>query len=250
MADSESHPQIRYFDALAERFERYAEITDGEIRPWLTGVIPDRRGQDSRAVDLGCGNGRFTGLVADRYDKVLAVDIAERQVEIARARRDRPNISYEHRDLREVAPERDGQFDLVLSVNTINHLRDHGNVLRHIRGLVAPGGHAVLVDIVHDHPWWNTRWWQYAEGTRVAAKTLVLRRSVDDSIAVLKLRWNATWIKHVTTNVPLSRDEFRRLYDAVFPDAAFVDRLQRVTCAMHWRAPQANQPARTRSATA
>jgi SAM-dependent methyltransferase len=246
--DSESHPQIRYFDGMADLFERYAEITDGEIRPWLAEVIPDRSGRGSRAVDLGCGNGRFTGLLADRYDKVLAVDIAERQVEIARATRDRPNITYEHRDMRKVTPERDGRFGLVLSVNTITQLRDYDNALRQVRGLVAPGGHAVVVDIVHDHPWWNARWWQYAEGMRVSARALVRRRSVADSVDVLRLRWHPTWLKLVTTHTPLSRDEFHRLYGTVFPGATFADHLHRVMCGMRWRAPQAEGPAGTSAA--
>jgi len=236
-ARSESPQQTRYFDILAAHYDRYAEITGDRYRSWLAGVIPDRIGQGSRAVDVGCGNGRFTGLLADRYDEVLAVDIAERQLEMARTKRDRPNIRYEHRDLRAVTPEGDGLFDLVLSVNTINHLRDHNDTLRRIRDLVAPGGHAVLVDIVYDDARSRHRLWQYQDALRHAARILVGRRSVSDALAVLKLRWHPTWIELVTTEIPLSRAQFHQRYREVFEGATFADDLLPIVCAIRWQAP-------------
>lgn len=67
------------FDPLAERFERFADIHDPVYRHWLLRAIPDRsEDRHSCAVDLGCGSGRFTPLLADRFADVLAVDISER----------------------------------------------------------------------------------------------------------------------------------------------------------------------------
>ena len=138
------------FDPLAELYERYAEINDGVYRPWLTAALDSAvvGGPRGRAADLGCGTGRFDELLADRYGSVLAVDVSARELEIARSRHGRDTISYRQRSLLDVTPETDGRFDLVFSVNTIFHLRDHDRVLPHVRSLVAPGGWAVLVDIV------------------------------------------------------------------------------------------------------
>jgi 2-polyprenyl-3-methyl-5-hydroxy-6-metoxy-1,4-benzoquinol methylase len=224
------------FDSLAELFERFAQITDDFYRPWLTSVIPDRSGQGSRAADLGCGSGRFAELLADRYDQVLAVDVAERGLEIARAKRRRDNISYECRSLLDVTAERDGRFDLVLCVNTIHNVSDPEPVLSHIRGLVAPGGHAVIVDIVRPYAWSNTRWWQYVDAAGLAAGTLVRRHSLGDALAVLRLRWHPAWIEKVTKqNATLRRAEFRQRYGPTFPGATFAD-LRPVVCAMAWPA--------------
>jgi SAM-dependent methyltransferase len=227
------------FDSLAELFERFAQITDGSYRPWLTSVVPDRRGQGSRAADLGCGSGRFVELLADRYDHVLAVDVAERGLEIARVKRRRDNISYECRSLLDVTAERDGRFDLVLCVNTVHNVSvsDPEPVLSHIRGLVAPGGRAVIVDIVRPYAWSHTRWWQYVDAVGVAARTLVRRRSLGDALAMLRLRWHPAWIEKVTKrNVTLRRAEFRQRYGSAFPGATFAD-LQPVVCAMTWQVP-------------
>jgi SAM-dependent methyltransferase len=247
--------QERPFDVLATRYERFAEIQDGIYRPWLTRAIettaagitgstsrdprhgPEARVQHGRAVDLGCGSGRFTGMLAEHYGDVLAVDIAQREVAIAEAKRGRPNIRYEHRSLLDVTADRDGRFDLVFSVNTIHLLDDHESVLPHLRSLVADGGHAVLVDIVCDPAQWATRRWHYTEGVRNAVRALIRRRSIVDSFSVLRLRLHPVWINKVANGAPLSRGEFHRVYAEVFPGATFTDALQSVSCGLTWQRP-------------
>jgi len=126
-------------------------------RPWLTAAVPDLSTQPgSRAVDLGCGTGRFTALLADRHTDVLAVDIAARTLAIARATDPQPHVRFEHRSLLEVTPDLDGRFDTVLTVNTIHHLRAHHTVLPHLRSLLAPGGHLLAVDITDPVRGWCT----------------------------------------------------------------------------------------------
>jgi SAM-dependent methyltransferase len=139
------------FDPLAELYERYAEINDEIYRPWITAALP-AGGPHERAADLGCGSGRFSDLLADRYRQVLAVDIAEREIAIARRRRGRPSVDYQVRSMLDLTPDRDGRFDLVFSVNALFHTGDPDRVLPHVRSLVRPGGWAVLVDIVSGRP--------------------------------------------------------------------------------------------------
>jgi SAM-dependent methyltransferase len=187
---------------------------------------------------LGCGTGRFDGLLADAYADVLAVDISGRELELARTRHPRPEVRYEQRSLLDVTPAADGRFDLVLSVNTIFHLRDHDRVLPHVRDLVAPGGWAVLVDIVSPggdrarsplmHRW-------YGVGDTV--RTLRRRRSVRDAWLVMRIRQHPTWMRHAATNRPLTREQFHTAYGAVFPGAEFTDTLDPFVCALRWRKP-------------
>src|SRR5262249_8748045 len=142
-------------------------------------------------------SGRFTGLLADRATEVLGVDIAEREIDIAAAKRGRPNIEYRAGDLLEVT----GPFDVVLSVNTLFHVfagHDVETVIGHVRSLVAPGGSAVIVDVVTPGPraiLWH-RWWGVAD----AMRTLRRRRSAGDAWTVLRLRQHPTWMQHARVN--------------------------------------------------
>ena len=228
------------FNPLAELYERYAEINDGVYRPWLTQAVAAAGpgGPQARALDLGCGTGRFEDLLADRYGSVLAVDISTRELTIARSRHARDEVTYAERSLLDLTPATDGRFDLVVSVNTIFHLRDHDRVLPHVRELVAPGGWAVLVDIVSPpggrartplmHRWY---------GVGDAARTLRRQRSPGDAWAVLRLRQHKVWMQHAATNRPLTRDGFHAAYGAAFPGAEFTDSIDPFVCAIRWQAP-------------
>ena len=225
------------FDPLAELYERYAEINDEVYRPWLTAAL-DAAGPGTRATDLGCGTGRFEQLLADRHGEVLAVDISARELEIARGRHAAPAVTYAQRSLLDLTPATDGRFDLVLSVNTIFHLRDHDRVLPHVRDLVAPGGWAVLVDIVSPagdrarSPLMH-RWYGVGETVR----TLRRRRSPRDAWLVLRIRQHRTWMQHAATNRPLTREQFHQAYGAVFPGAEFTDSIDPFVCAIRWQKP-------------
>jgi 2-polyprenyl-3-methyl-5-hydroxy-6-metoxy-1,4-benzoquinol methylase len=223
------------FNPIAELYERYAEINDAIYRPHLERLLP---AAGARAVDLGCGSGRFTGVLADRCGQVLAVDIAEREVAIARARRARPNVEYRVASLLDVTPDKDGPFDIVLSVNTLFHLfaeHDVDVVLRHVRSLVAPGGAAVIVDIVSPGPRavLMHRWWGITDATR----TLARRRSMSDAWTVLRLRQHPVWMRHARTNQPLTRPDFHSRYAALFAGAEFIDTIDPFVCAVVWRHP-------------
>jgi 2-polyprenyl-3-methyl-5-hydroxy-6-metoxy-1,4-benzoquinol methylase len=223
------------FNPIAELYERYAEINDAVYRPYIERELP---AAGARAVDLGCGSGRFTGLLAGRCRQVLAVDIAEREVAIARAKRARPNIEYRVGSLLDLSPEKDGRFDVVLSVNTLFHLfaeHDVDAVLRHVRSLVAPGGAVVIVDIVSPGPRAVLvhRWW----GLTDAVRTLVRRRSMSDAWTVFRLRQHPVWMRHARTNHPLTRPAFHRRYAALFAGAEFTDDIDPFVCAVVWRDP-------------
>ncbi|WP_305783148.1 class I SAM-dependent methyltransferase [Symbioplanes lichenis] len=223
------------FDPIAELYARYAEITDAVYRPHLARLLP---AAGARGVDLGCGSGRFTGLLADRCAHVLAVDIAEREVAIARVERARPTVEYRIGSLLDVSPDEDGRFDVVLSVNTLFHLfaqHDVEVVLRHVRSLVAPGGTAVIVDIVSPGPraLLMHRWW----GLTDAVRTLRRRRSISDAWTVLRLRQHPVWMRHARLNQPLTRPDFHRRYAGVFAGAEFADTVDPFACALVWRDP-------------
>jgi SAM-dependent methyltransferase len=230
--------QETYFDDLAELFHTFAADTDPIYRSWVAAAVPDLSEQRaSRAVDLGCGSGRFLDLLADRHGEVLAVDIADREIEIARREHPRPNIHLQIRSLLDVTADTDGQFDTVFSVNTIHHLRAHDVVLPHLRSLLAPGGNLVVVDIVNPGGWDSGVDWHISEAF-LAAEDSYRNRSKDPDVAaaVLRLRLHPSWLKHVTTNIPLTPDDFHARYGAVFPGAEFTE-LHRAVAAVHWRAP-------------
>ena len=130
------------FDRTAADYDRLGELNDNDsIRSWLVTAL---RPAGWRALDLGCGTGRDAVLLAGRFAHVDAVDLSRPMIEIARAKRSRPNVAYRQADL--LAVTGSGQYDLVLSVMTLHHVPDLRAALAQIKQLLAPGGRLVLVD--------------------------------------------------------------------------------------------------------
>jgi SAM-dependent methyltransferase len=104
-------------------------------------LVPHR--QRRRALDFGCGIGRLTVALADYYDEVLGVDIAQSMVEQARQRNPAPDrIRYEHNANPDLLKFPTGCFDLVCSWIVLQHTPPsvmRAYIAEFVR-LVAPGG--------------------------------------------------------------------------------------------------------------
>jgi SAM-dependent methyltransferase len=220
-------PDRQSFDALADRYDRLHDLQADPIGTWLPGALPQH---GRRALDAGCGSGRHTLVLADRFDEVIGVDLSAEMVRLATARRTRPNIAYRHADLMGFGDP--AGFDLVLSINTLHHVPDLDGALDHLRRLTRPAGLVVLVDCVAGRSP-LPRWWFVGGAVRHLLVDLIRRPGhAGERFA---LRTDRTWLDHLTRDRYLSRAGFERRYAQAFPGARF----QRVggLHTMLWHAP-------------
>jgi SAM-dependent methyltransferase len=219
------------FDRVAEDYDRLHELIGDHVGDWLPEVLPT---SGRHALDVGCGGGRHAVILAERFAQVDAVDLSGPMVELARTRRARPNISYRQTSLLDV--EGPGWYDFVLSAATLHHLPDLGAALRHVKTLVAPGGRAVLVDIISPWPA-NPRWWLHGGEVSGLVRNLV-RRGPAEAWEIYRLSTGA-WLDHRVSDRYLSRARFQQAYGEVFPTARF-DRVNRAY-GMVWDAPSGTE---------
>ncbi|MGF7238525.1 MAG: class I SAM-dependent methyltransferase [Frankia sp.] len=219
---SSSRSDAPFYDDYAALFDRYTDVVDHlygrPLREWISTHLP---ASGERAVDLGCGAGRLTPLLAERFGQVIGVDVSSRMLEIARSRRSAANISYQNRGIEEVTADTDGLFDAVLSVSALYLLNDYDAALGRIRKLVRPGGTALLVDIVADPGNYASRARHRAFAYRETAQVLLGRRSVSDATTVWRLRTHPRWLDQVTSAPPLDVADFEATYRNAFPGVSF-----------------------------
>jgi SAM-dependent methyltransferase len=98
-----------------------------------------------RVLDFGCGSGYGSARIAESAAHVTAVDVAPDAVEFARSRFQRDNLSYQAIDPAAPLPFEDDAFDVVLSFQVLEHVRDTAHYLSEVRRVLAPGGRFVLV---------------------------------------------------------------------------------------------------------
>jgi SAM-dependent methyltransferase len=104
--------------------DEFFRTGDAEIHAALQ--IADRRGwtvKRRRALDFGCGAGRLTQALAARFDRVDGVDISGPMIAAARQHnRFGQRCQYHHRVASDLNVFRDGVFDFIYSVVTLQHV--------------------------------------------------------------------------------------------------------------------------------
>ncbi len=108
-----------------------------------TGELPAR----DRALEIGCGVGRYTVHLADEFAVVDAVDISPTMIRIAVEHGLPANVTAHVGSGRDLAGLPDGAFDFVFSHLVFQHIAT-GHVvaayLREVGRVLAPGAVAVL----------------------------------------------------------------------------------------------------------
>jgi ubiquinone/menaquinone biosynthesis C-methylase UbiE len=102
---------------------------------------------EGAALDLGCGDGRLT--LELRARRIVGADVSP--VALARAR---PRVDQHDVELVEVTPGAvlpfdDGEFDLVLLAETIEHVVDVQSLLSEVRRVLKPGGELAVTTPAH-----------------------------------------------------------------------------------------------------
>jgi SAM-dependent methyltransferase len=98
------------------------------------------RVEGKRVVDMACGEGYGSNTLAGTAASVVGVAANPEAHEHARLRYVRPNLGFE-RDLVESFAE---PCDVVVFLQTIEHVQDPGAILEHFKSMLAPGGTAYV----------------------------------------------------------------------------------------------------------
>jgi 2-polyprenyl-6-hydroxyphenyl methylase / 3-demethylubiquinone-9 3-methyltransferase len=118
-----------------ERFER-----DGDLRQPFEGLS---------LLDIGCGGGLLSEPMARLGFAVTAVDASEKNIKTAATHAAEQGLPIDYRPAtaEQLLAEGAGPFDVVLTMEVIEHVADPGAFLRDTARLVAPGGAMVVATL-------------------------------------------------------------------------------------------------------
>lgn len=99
-----------------------------------------RDGKFEHALNLGTGEGDYDRMIASFCNRLTAVDINEQDIAYARRlNADVPNIEYGVENALKLSFA-DNSFDLIISVDVIEHVGEPEIMLREIQRVLKPGG--------------------------------------------------------------------------------------------------------------
>ncbi|PSP73800.1 SAM-dependent methyltransferase [Halobacteriales archaeon QS_3_64_16] len=140
------------YDRIAAHFARTRAHAWADVTDFLDG----RKG--SLGLDVGCGNGRHAGPLAERTDEVIGVDVSREVLGEARRRAGEQGYADSLALLQGDGarlPVRADTIDIALSIATIHHLPDRSSrvaSLDELARVLAPGGRALVSSwsVTHD----------------------------------------------------------------------------------------------------
>jgi SAM-dependent methyltransferase len=144
-------------ETFAANREQFFATGEDFVAHWL-GQLEEHFGplRRTRALDFGCGVGRLTIPLADRFDATVAVDIAPAMIDEARRNSAGRDIVYLLSD--DTLSRVEGSFDFVNSCIVLQHIpvRRGMTLLTRLLNLVRPGGGCLIqLSTKRNHGWWR-----------------------------------------------------------------------------------------------
>ncbi len=150
----------RHFAEAASRYDvatrAMSLFRDAAWKRHLAGRLP---GMSSPAcVDVACGTGDVSFLLADRYPdgRVVGIDIAGPMLGIARERNRHPNLRFLRQDMCAIDFP-DESIDIVTGSYALRNAPDLPRAIGEIRRILKPGGTAAFLDFSRPRKAWLRR---------------------------------------------------------------------------------------------
>jgi ubiquinone/menaquinone biosynthesis C-methylase UbiE len=145
-----THEQIvqHQFDPRAEAYLGSAVHSAGPDLQYAKGLVQRTAARTDEALDIGCGAGHLAFALAPYLGRVVALDPSPGMlatVADGAAQRGLSRIEV-RRGNAESLPFPDGAFPLVCTRYSSHHWRRLETAIQEMRRVLAPGGHALIID--------------------------------------------------------------------------------------------------------
>jgi ubiquinone/menaquinone biosynthesis C-methylase UbiE len=120
---------------------------------FLLQQVPDRC---AHALEIGCGTGAFSRLLAKRAEQVVALDVSPEMIRVARSHSEQfPNIEFHRADVMSwnIPTE---HCDYVVCIATLHHLPLRSALLA-MKQALRQGGVLVILDLFEPKRLWRRR---------------------------------------------------------------------------------------------
>jgi 2-polyprenyl-3-methyl-5-hydroxy-6-metoxy-1,4-benzoquinol methylase len=136
--------RIAFYDAWAPSFDDQQGALTLLEQPCVLGIL--RRIRGDRALDLGCGTGRYLPMLLSRFGSVEAIDFSGGMLQQARLKfADTPSsrLQYRRADIERIRLT-SSRYDAILCAMVLGGIADKARLFRQCARALRPGGHAVF----------------------------------------------------------------------------------------------------------
>jgi ubiquinone/menaquinone biosynthesis C-methylase UbiE len=137
------------YDYIFDRFAPYRALQQEVLTRVEAAVLEGAGRRDVRVLEVGCGPGNFSCILAEAGFTVLGIDPYPGLIDLAREKRRARRLShlaFQHTDLGQNNGLWDATFDQVVSIHTLYAHPAPRQLLEQAFRILKPGGHTVVVN--------------------------------------------------------------------------------------------------------
>ena len=136
---------VESFGEEWEKFDAFSATEIENIGNEYFDIVPDDifNNQETRALDLGCGSGRWSIYLSSKVKSIDAIDPSKAIFSAARLANDIPNIQFSQASVDNI-PFDDETFDFGMSLGVLHHIPDTRDALNKFAKKIKPNGYALI----------------------------------------------------------------------------------------------------------
>lgn len=208
------------YDSIFERFEPYRALQQEVLGLLESLAPPDVPRRSFRVLELACGPGNVSCLLAAEGFSVVGMDPYGPLIELAREKRRAlrlGNVAFWHADLAEGKTLSDGMFDAIVDIHSLYAHPAPQRKLREAFHVLKPGGHAIFVNHTRRIGLWSTlgqTWRQNGWATALGCLRWVMPNAVFEAARkpVGPHYWNEEQFAHALREAGFTVLEMRRTF--------------------------------------
>lgn len=172
--------------------------------------------QGKKVLDLACGEGYGSAILAESAASVLGVDISSEAIGHARARYSRDNLSFQEASATAI-PLADDTIDVVVSFETLEHLTEQEAMLTEFRRVLKADG-VLIISSPDRKAYSDDRDYENEyhvaelyrdEFDRLLARFFPASRVLGQKLLFASLIWDPARAEHHAIGQSLARDQTR-----------------------------------------
>lgn len=107
--------------------------------PWILKTLEEKKGKGLQVLDVGCGAGFLTNVLAEHGHHVMGIDLSPNSLKVAQSRDQTGTVRFIAGDARALPFEKES-FDAVCAMDLLEHVEEPNVVIQEAARVLRKGG--------------------------------------------------------------------------------------------------------------
>jgi ubiquinone/menaquinone biosynthesis C-methylase UbiE len=137
--------QSQYWSKVAQKYDQVVDLQIGGKTRSLIREKLANEGTLGTLVEFGCGTGFYTGVLAEKGDRIVATDISPGMLAVAKKQIKAENVKFQLEDCQKTSFP-DGAFDTAF-MSLVIHFTEPEKTLVEMARILKPGGILIITNL-------------------------------------------------------------------------------------------------------